>query len=631
MKKLTRQALLVGAAIWLAAGGVVSAQQPGSGINELKRQIQVLVRAESDPATPDDLRERNRGYLQERREKLYSLLKKRQTALQRYQASVGSALSADENRVIEAELQQIDESLRGLEGEVQTAKPAGDVAAASAATPVEVVSTKPAVAIPAAFESLPMLDALAAGRTRRAAVVPAAAQRVTCPITISDPDPSMYSVDRNPFRLRNLANFGVKVTITPPAGSTLDDCDLKKFLIITMNTSLNGSSKGTSRTLSSEQPWKDRLAEQELDVKFGEGDNAVVVKDADDNNNSSRVLYIRCTGDNCGKGSGGDEKKSSPLTAFSRGIVGVDRTGASSADAEQKFLLEFNLRAPLAYIGNRQDHFSLDDDINSRVWAWFNPRITSLAQQAGVAASDLTSAGSFFSPITGGKIADISQALEFLGGFEIALLKPRHMRAIPSGFEKTHARFGLSFVLGGGVITPFSTQKTQQIFKVNSTITDRFPDAKGKDFIAFVSQDRSRFFRQYYGGLRLSTFYYDVKDNGDEKAANRFPGTFDLTFGQNEAVTGGCLCGGVMRLEGFYPLPYAPSFYVFGTSLTKLSKAKVSNSLILQPPDSGTVVSITSDKVFIQPITPSDRDMYRLGVGVDLIQLFKKKEDTKKQ
>ncbi len=31
----------------------------------------------------------------------------------------------------------------------------------------------------------------------------------------------------------------------------------------------------------------------------------------------------------------------------------------------------------------------------------------------------------------------------------------------------------------------------------------------GKKFVAFASQDRDKFFRQYYAGIRLKTFYYD--------------------------------------------------------------------------------------------------------------------------
>lgn len=644
MRKLSRRVILIGASIWLATGGVVRAQEPEVGIKDLKEQIQQLAKIESDAGTPDDVKEINRGFLQKRRERLYSLLKKRQSALQRYQASVGTLLSANENRVIEDELLSIAQSLRELDGELHHATTTEVVNA-----PVESKSSereKPAVVVSSASYSVPVLDRLTTGRTRRAAPTSLAAmQAVTCPITITLPDPAKYNNSGNAFPVLDQPSFYVTVKVSPPAGSNkLDDCDLEKFLIQTVNIS-----KGASRTLSHEEPWKDRLAEQKLPVDLAEGENIITVKDAGNNYNSSLSLYMKCTGKNCGKSSAADiaaagggaaagraadtkeEEPFSPLTAFTRGIAGIDRSGASSADAEQKFLLEFNLRVPIAK-KYRGEAYDLNNAVNSRFWAWFNPRITSLAQPTGISVSDINAAGSFFSPISGGKINDISQAFQLLGGFEVALLKPKNSRPIPSGLKDVRSHFAISLFAGGGFITPFSaTQSPPQIFKVNQSIIERFPDAKDKDFIAFISQDRSRFFRQYYGGLRLTTNYFKVKSNGEEVPDDRFPGIFDLAFGQNESVTRGCLCGGVVRLEAFYPIPYVKSFYVFGTSLTKLSKPKVATSLILQPPDA--VVPITSDKVFLQPVETSDRDFYRIGVGVDLIQLFKKddkKADTTK-
>lgn len=61
-----------------------------------------------------------------------------------------------------------------------------------------------------------------------------------------------------------------------------------------------------------------------------------------------------------------------------------------------------------------------------------------------------------------------------------------------------------------------------------------FPEAAGKTNIAFVTPARDRFYRQYYGGLRVKTFFYDKHD----QLINQFPAIFDVSVGQNELVTG---------------------------------------------------------------------------------------------
>lgn len=307
----------------------------------------------------------------------------------------------------------------------------------------------------------------------------------------------------------------------------------------------------------------------------------------------------------------GDDNK----TAFTRAIFGIEQAAAASADPEQKLFLEFNLSAPMT---------RGDKPLKAPLWLWLNPRITSLPKQLEGTVAEFATAANFVSPFTSAKVNEIVQGFQFLGGVEVPI--PGALTSsIRSGFgDKARARFGLSFVLAGGMSTPFSTQKTIQVFKVNSTVTDAFPDAKGNDFIAFVSGDRNRFFREYYAGLRLKTYY--VSNDDEEELANIYPGVIDITFGQNESVTGGNLHGGVARLDGIYPLPfikgkYAGAIYAFGSALMKLSKPKITAPVILEPADA--TVKVPGEKVFIQQVPPRDTDHYRLGIGVDLIRLLK--------
>ena len=95
----------------------------------------------------------------------------------------------------------------------------------------------------------------------------------------------------------------------------------------------------------------------------------------------------------------------------------------------------------------------------------------------------------------------------------------------------------------------------------------------------------TRFYRQYYGGVRV------------QSTQQRH--TVDVTLGQNEAITGGNLHGTVLRVDTFYALPMTGGnyLYLFGTAMVRASPHPA-------PSDAGV-------------------DTYRIGVGVDVIQMLK--------
>ena len=96
----------------------------------------------------------------------------------------------------------------------------------------------------------------------------------------------------------------------------------------------------------------------------------------------------------------------------------------------------------------------------------------------------------------------------------------------------------------------------------------------------------NRFYRQYYGGVRVQS--------------TQQKHVVDVTLGQNEAITGGRLHGMVMRVDGFYALPVTGGnfLYLFGTVTVRASP---------RPPAAGD----------------PGVDAYRVGVGVDVIQMLK--------
>ena len=74
----------------------------------------------------------------------------------------------------------------------------------------------------------------------------------------------------------------------------------------------------------------------------------------------------------------------------------------------------------------------------------------------------------------------------------------------------------------------------------------RFPQVHS-DYVAFTPPDRQRFYRQWWAGVRVTTF--------DRNQPFAPPSTFSIAVGQDESVTGGRWKGLVGKVDVFYPLP----------------------------------------------------------------------------
>lgn len=144
--------------------------------------------------------------------------------------------------------------------------------------------------------------------------------------------------------------------------------------------------------------------------------------------------------------------------------------------------------------------------------------------------------------------------------------------------------------------------------------------------IAFVAPERDRFFRQYYAGFRLKTLF-------DDTEVKYQPALFDITFGQNEAITG-ILKGVIMRLDGSTPLPISKAgfLYLFGSVNMRLGRNRETSPAFFLELTTG--VSLTAADTIVFPVDrllfqTKDRDVFRIGVGVDVFKLFKKDETPK--
>jgi hypothetical protein len=328
---------------------------------------------------------------------------------------------------------------------------------------------------------------------------------------------------------------------------------------------------------------------------------------------------------------------------FWRGIAGIDVTGASSKNTELHYIVEFNLTAPLDPTFGKPKHV---DPLDSRFWLFFNPRITSLPNQTS-AVSNLTFSPESFSQLIPTNPGSIAQGVDVTGGLEIALRKPRDGIPWWGSFPNSIARMGLSFVVGAGATTPFAADKTTVTTKHNDSLDAAFPDlaaAIKTKFpngppagfnVALVTPERSRFFRRYYLGLRFKTYHFnpdiqetqsdcDLDQDGRSKHGcdipyDVFPGIADLTVGQDEAITAGHLSRWVLRLDVIYPLSFLPGFHAFGSLNTAFQKNQT--TLPIKAEDPSQPASDTNTVRF--PVPLQNRDLFRVGVGVDLIQLLK--------
>jgi hypothetical protein len=294
-----------------------------------------------------------------------------------------------------------------------------------------------------------------------------------------------------------------------------------------------------------------------------------------------------------------------------RAILGFEQAGASSSPSTSKPFLDFFFNAPL----------------RSRVSLWGDIRLAVIPQQASAFGVFPTTA---VNQITEANLSNLTQGFDFLVGPEFRLGTGKLTWSLIPGVKQKIS----AYIYGAfGAISPLDPKQQEniQIFVAPATTSPqyeefqtRFPDAaaSGKSYIAFTLPERDRFLRQFYGGFRFKTHFFN--GNG---IINRFPAIFDVALGRNEAVTGGRLKHAVLRLEGFYPLPIKESsfIYLYGTAMMKIGGGGVNiqKPLFLDTP--GSAIGLSSPELFIIPNRQNNSDYYRIGVGIDLMRLFNQK------
>lgn len=287
-----------------------------------------------------------------------------------------------------------------------------------------------------------------------------------------------------------------------------------------------------------------------------------------------------------------------------RFIVGFEQSGAASADSQGKPFFDLFINTPLTRSNQAKTApFSI----------WGDVRLTSTPEQVKAFADVSSNA---IGSITGGKLNQLGLGFDFVVGPEIRLRQLYHV--------------DVGLIGGFGAVSPLSPKQSAQIFQVPDSASSqadaffkKYPGAKGKQYIGFITPERDRFLRQYFGGVRFKSYSY----TGAEELEDYFPAMLDVTFGQSEAVTGGRLHKFVLGIDGFYPLPFKDNdhrrfLYLFGSAKLKAGGPKTFATPFILDTAASSVL-ITDPKVFIADPTQTNRDVFRIGFGVDLVELFK--------
>ena len=204
--------------------------------------------------------------------------------------------------------------------------------------------------------------------------------------------------------------------------------------------------------------------------------------------------------------------------------------------------------------------------------------------------------------------------------------------------------FGFASYGTGVPVTGY--QNVTTVYLANPTLDALYGAPAGTQYIAVEEKSKDRFYRNFYVGLRLKTFSYsfrkcpilipetasnqtetedsDTTETNDTSPTcavvkNQFPGTYEVSWGQDDSINGQTLTGGVVRIRGFYPLPFANYVHLFGgVNLSLKHKTFVNGADFVSAPGN---ITPTSPGVFQVAVNPPARDQYQFGIGVDLIQI----------
>jgi len=295
-----------------------------------------------------------------------------------------------------------------------------------------------------------------------------------------------------------------------------------------------------------------------------------------------------------------------------RAVMGYHQAGASSTDFTQNVFFDFFVVRALS---------SHTDIWDSRWNLWGDVRVASAPQQVTTSVAEF--AASFGETIGKVKVNEMAQSADYQTGIELRM----------HTYRAGDVRRTVGIVAwAGGEGTFQAPARRISVFEVPAKTSaqyplfaSRYPSAVAFPYVGFAPPDRDRFFRSYGAGFRYMAF--------DSRARYAPPSVYTVTFGQDEAITGGALRSVVWKADVFYPLPLGKDngrwnfLFLFGTVNMRLSRATNPTPLILKAAtkkdSNGNDVPIPGFDPGVAIITvPSNRDTYRIGVGIDFVNLL---------
>jgi hypothetical protein len=304
-------------------------------------------------------------------------------------------------------------------------------------------------------------------------------------------------------------------------------------------------------------------------------------------------------------------------------------TGAGASGLSKAILIGGIEEGAYSSLGQNTNPFinAFIEGPDGRITGWGRVRLLSAPQPStqGIVSTFTDPTGQ----LTTQDYSKVGQALDFAVGPRVGLSK--HW----------------SFIAAFGVTTPLSSQTVAVTYTAPppgsvecTTLTNRFTLKNGYapgltmapagsstcltggfTDIAFSNRDRSNFLVKYGAGFRTSNKFDDCKDAASGTTCTPSFGVLDLTVGQDEAITRGLLRHFVFKMDGILPIRTGSAAYVylFGSAYIRLAKNQDLSPLILQ---SASGVTIPSPTVIVLPLQIPDRDYYRLGVGLNINQIF---------
>jgi hypothetical protein len=344
-----------------------------------------------------------------------------------------------------------------------------------------------------------------------------------------------------------------------------------------------------------------------------------------------------------------------------RAVVGFEQIGSSGNPSNQDFSFDFFISRPVG--GTRAANRPEDEIWGKRLRWWGDVRIAGVPYTQNTSLAKLAS--QFTTAFGEQSVSKLAQSIEFQTGPEIRIAgtDPRSSLTDPT----SRARFGLMWFAGAGATGPNNPTDNITVYQspvVGSSQATTLSQVTGlptcsgtgcptpptamtlplnqpsrviplcpasgtcMNYIALLPQTGNRFLQQWGTGLRLYTVFADAQSNPLGTA----PATVEFSLGQNAAVTEGHLSHFVAHAAATYPFSIGPRkadsvvIYLFGEVTAALARPRYQDTVTLNPAldSNSTPISVSNPLVTQIPVAANRQDIYRVGVGIDLVSVWKK-------